>query len=67
MGLKLGTSTKIMVVQTAQAAAELFNNNDTSFADRLLIDVNLVHNYNQEPMVSKVDMYRGDVSTQKDQ
>ncbi|XP_049342515.1 cytochrome P450 76A2-like [Solanum verrucosum] len=45
--LKLGTSTNIMVVQTAQAAAELFKNHDTSFADRPLVDVNSAHNYYQ--------------------
>ncbi|WMV52416.1 hypothetical protein MTR67_045801 [Solanum verrucosum] len=49
--LKLGTSTNIMVVQTAQAAAELFKNHDTSFADRPLVDVNSAHNYwnNKDP------------------
>ncbi|KAM3340013.1 cytochrome 76A2 [Capsicum galapagoense] len=45
--LRLGTSTNIMVVQTAQAAAELFKNHDTSFADRPTLDVTLPHNYYQ--------------------
>ncbi|KAG5583053.1 hypothetical protein H5410_053680 [Solanum commersonii] len=47
LGLKLGTSTNLMVVQTAQAAAELFKNHDTSFADRPMVDVNQAHNYYQ--------------------
>nr|XP_004249462.1 cytochrome P450 76A2-like [Solanum lycopersicum] len=47
LGLKVGTSTNIMVVQTAQAAAELFKNHDTSFADRPQVDVNSAHNYYQ--------------------
>ncbi|CAN4118864.1 unnamed protein product [Withania somnifera] len=45
--LKLGTSTNIMAVQTAQAAAELFKNHDTSFADRPWVDVNSAHSYCQ--------------------
>ncbi|KAK6778713.1 hypothetical protein RDI58_025431 [Solanum bulbocastanum] len=45
--LKLGTSTNIMVVQTAPAAAELFKNHDTSFADQFIPDVNKTHNYHQ--------------------
>ncbi|XP_060176019.1 cytochrome P450 76A2-like [Lycium barbarum] len=48
--LKLGPSIKIMVVQTAQVAAELFKNHDISFADRPMVDVNLVHNYYQGSM-----------------
>ncbi|XP_004249463.2 cytochrome P450 76A2 [Solanum lycopersicum] len=47
LGLKLGPSTNIMVVQTAEAAAELFKNHDTSFADRPIVDVNQAHNYFQ--------------------
>ncbi|PHU05552.1 Cytochrome 76A2 [Capsicum chinense] len=45
--LKLGTSCNIMVVQTAEAAAELFKNHDISFVDRFIPDVNLAHNYYQ--------------------
>ncbi|XP_049400229.1 cytochrome P450 76A2 isoform X8 [Solanum stenotomum] len=45
--LKLGTSTKIMVVQTAQAAEELFKNHDISFADRFIHDANQAHSYYQ--------------------
>ncbi|PHT71045.1 Cytochrome 76A2 [Capsicum annuum] len=45
--LKLGTSSNIMVVQTAQAAAELFKNHDISFANRAIGDANLPHNYPQ--------------------
>ncbi|KAF3624058.1 Cytochrome P450 76A1 [Capsicum annuum] len=45
--LKLGTSCNIMVVQTAEAAAELFKNHDISFGDRFIPDVNLAHNYYQ--------------------
>ncbi|KAF3666240.1 Cytochrome P450 76A1 [Capsicum annuum] len=36
-----------MVVQTAEAAAELFKNHDISFGDRFIPDVNLAHNYYQ--------------------
>ncbi|WMV52413.1 hypothetical protein MTR67_045798 [Solanum verrucosum] len=36
-----------MVVQTAQAAEELFKNHDVSFADRFIPDVNQAHNYYQ--------------------
>ncbi|KAK6778712.1 hypothetical protein RDI58_025430 [Solanum bulbocastanum] len=43
--LKLGTSTNFMVVQTAQAAEELFKNHDVSFADRFIPDVNQVYSY----------------------
>ncbi|KAL3357163.1 hypothetical protein AABB24_017714 [Solanum stoloniferum] len=45
--LKLGISTNFMVVQTAQAAEELFKNHDVSFADRFIPDVNQAHNYYQ--------------------
>ncbi|CAN4109551.1 unnamed protein product [Withania somnifera] len=48
--LKLGTSTNIMVVQTARAAAELFKNHDISFADRFIPIVNQAHNYCQGSM-----------------
>ncbi|KAJ8570651.1 hypothetical protein K7X08_037623 [Anisodus acutangulus] len=48
--LKLGTSTNIMVVQTAQAAAELFKNHDISFAGRFIPDVNQAHSYYQGSM-----------------
>ncbi|KAM3340016.1 cytochrome 76A2 [Capsicum galapagoense] len=45
--LKLGTSCNIMVVQTAEAAAELFKNHDTCFANRAWGDIPQVHNYCQ--------------------
>ncbi|PHU05565.1 Cytochrome P450 76A1 [Capsicum chinense] len=48
--LKVGSSINTMVVQTAQAAAELFKNHDVSFADRTIVDVNLAHNYYQGSM-----------------
>ncbi|PHT36646.1 Cytochrome 76A2 [Capsicum baccatum] len=48
--LKVGSSINTMVVQTAQAAAELFKNHDVSFADRPIVDVNLAHNYYQGSM-----------------
>ncbi|XP_009602679.1 cytochrome P450 76A2-like [Nicotiana tomentosiformis] len=48
--LKIGPSINSMVVQTAQAAADLFKNHDISFADRCPVDVNQAHNYYQGSM-----------------
>nr|XP_009785656.1 PREDICTED: cytochrome P450 76A1-like isoform X1 [Nicotiana sylvestris] len=48
--LKIGSSMNTIVVQTAQAAAELFKNHDVTFADRNIVDVNLAHNFYQVSM-----------------
>ncbi|XP_009786696.1 cytochrome P450 76A1-like [Nicotiana sylvestris] len=48
--LKIGPSMNTIIVQTAQAAAELFKNHDVTFADRYIVDVNLAHNNHQASM-----------------